>query len=116
MMLNKNTKVKSRSLNEDIEFISIVADVLQQDAFFRYLFMIFLDNGLRMLIDLIKENCFTRKNARIKPYPTETTTDTDYADDMALLTNTPIQVKSLRHSLEYAAEGIGHYVNAVKME
>ena len=38
--------------------------------------------------------------------------DTDYADDILLLANTSIQAKSLLHSLEWAAGGIGLHVNA----
>ena len=43
-------------------------------------------------------------------------TDTDYADDLALLTNILAQVESLLHSLEQAAGGIGFYINASKTE
>ena len=39
-------------------------------------------------------------------------TDVDYADDIALLANTTSQDKTKLHSLERAATGIGHYVNA----
>ena len=40
----------------------------------------------------------------------------DYADDIALLVNTPNQAKTLLHSLERAAAGIGLHVNAYKTE
>ena len=40
----------------------------------------------------------------------------DYADDIALLLNTPAQTNSLLHSLERAASGIGLYVNADRTE
>ena len=40
----------------------------------------------------------------------------DYADDIALLANSPAQAKSLLHSLERAAGGIGLHVNADKTE
>ena len=43
-------------------------------------------------------------------------TDADYADDIAMLANTPNQAKTLLHSLEWAAAGIGLHVNAHKME
>ena len=42
--------------------------------------------------------------------------DADYADDIALLSNTPTQTKSLLHNLEQAAGGIGLHVNADKTE
>ena len=37
--------------------------------------------------------------------------DADYAGDIALLANTPIQAKTLLHSLEWAAAGIGLHIN-----
>ena len=43
-------------------------------------------------------------------------TDIDYADNLALLENTPAQSKSLLHSQAQAAGGISLYVNANKTE
>ena len=40
----------------------------------------------------------------------------DYADDIALLANTPTQAESLLHSPEWAAGGIGLHVNTDKTE
>ena len=48
--------------------------------------------------------------------PQKTITDADYADDIALLGNTPNQAETLLHSLERAAVGIGLHVNALKTE
>ena len=48
--------------------------------------------------------------------PQKTITDADYADDIAILANTPDQAETLLHSLERAAAGIGLYVNAHKTE
>ena len=53
---------------------------------------------------------------RSKKYPAKTITDADYADDLALLANTPNQAETLPHSLERAAAGIGLHVNAHKTE
>ena len=49
-------------------------------------------------------------------HPIKTITDADYADDIALLANTPNQAETLLHSLERAAAGIGFHVNAHKTE
>ena len=49
-------------------------------------------------------------------HPTKTITDADYADDIAILANTPNQAETLLHSLERAAAGIGLHVNAHKTE
>ena len=48
--------------------------------------------------------------------PATTITDADYADDIAILANTPDQAETLLHSLERAAASIGLYVNAHKTE
>ena len=42
----------------------------------------------------MKENALTLEKARSRRYPTETITDKDYADDIALLANTPTQAES----------------------
>ena len=56
----------------------------------------------------------TKKRSR--RYPAKTIIDADYADDIAILVNTPDQAETLLHSLERAAAGIGLYVNAHKTE
>ena len=43
-------------------------------------------------------------------------TDTNYSNNLALLTNTPTYVESLLPSLKQAARGIGLYVNVNKIE
>ena len=42
--------------------------------------------------------------------------DADYAEDIALLANTPTQAEFLLHSLEQVVGGIGLHVNADKTE
>ena len=116
MMLYKNTKVKVCSPDGDTDSFNIVAGVLQGDTLASYLFIICLDYVLRMSIDLIKENGFTQKKARGRQYSVQTITNTDYADDLALLEITPTQIESMLHSLEQAAGCNDFYVNADKME
>ena len=64
----------------------------------------------------MKENSFTLTKVRSRRYPAQTITNTDYADDIALLENTPAQAESLFHSLEKAAGSIDLHVNANKTE
>ena len=71
---------------------------------------------LRTSIDKIRENGFELTKKRSKRYPVKTIIDVDYADDIALLANTPNQGETLLHSLERAAIGIGLHVNAHKTE
>ena len=87
MMLYRNTKVKVHSPDGDTDYFEIVAGVLQGDTRAPYLFIICLDYVLRNLLIKIKENGFKLTKERSRRYPAETITDTDYADDIALLAN-----------------------------
>ena len=49
-------------------------------------------------------------------YLAKTITDVDYANDIALLANTPNLAEILLHTLERAAAGIGLHINAHKTE
>ena len=115
-ILNRNTKVKVRSPDGDTEYFDIVAGVLQGDTLAPYLFIICLDYVLRTSVDKIRENGFELTKKRSRRYPAKTITDADYADDIALLANTPNQAETLLHSLERAVAGIGLHVNAHKTE
>ena len=64
----------------------------------------------------MKENGFKLAKEISRRYPTETITGAIYADDIALLANSPAQDESLLHSLERAADGIGLHVTADKTE
>ena len=64
----------------------------------------------------MKDNGFKQVKERSRRYPAQTITDADYADNLALLANTPAQAETLLHSLERAAAGIGLHVNADKTE
>ena len=116
MILYRNTKVKVRSLDGDTDYFDIVAGVLQGDTLAPYLFIIYLDYVLRTSIDKIKENSCELTKKISRKYPAKRITDADYANDIAILANTPVQVETLLHSLERAATGIGLHVNAHKTE
>ena len=111
-----NTKVKVRSPDGDTEYFDIVAGVLQGDTLAPYLFIICLDYMLRTSTDKIKENGFELTKKRGRRYPAKTITDANYADDIAILANTPNQAETLLHSLEQAATGISFHVNGHKTE
>ena len=93
MILYRNTKVKVRSLDGDTEYFDIVAGVLQGVTLAPYLFIIYVDYVLRTSTDKIRENGFELTRKRSRRYPAKTITDADYADDMAILTNTPTKLK-----------------------
>ena len=112
----RNTKVAVRSPDGDTEYFDIVAGVLQGDTLAAHLFIICLDYVLRTLIDKIRENGFELTKKRSRMYPAKTITDAFYADDIAILANTPNQAETQLHSLERAATGIGLHVDAHKTE
>ena len=114
MILYRNTKVKVRSLDGDTEYFVILSRLLQGDILAPYLFIICLDYVLRTSIDKIKENNFELTKKRSRRYLAKTITYADYADDIAILPNTPAQAETLLHSLPRAAAGIGLHVNDTK--
>ena len=115
-ILYRNTKVKVRPPDGDTEYFGIVTGVLQGETLAQYLFIICLDYVLRTSIDKIRENGFELKKKRSRRYPAKTITDPDYADDIAILANTPNRAETLLHSLERSAAGIGVHVNTHKTE
>ena len=116
MILYRNTKVKVRSPDGDRDYFNIVAGVLQGNTLASYLFIICVDYILRISVDKIKENSSKLIRKEAGGNPQKTITDADYADDVALLANTPTQAESLLHSFERAAAGIDLHVNAHKTE
>ena len=96
----RNTKVKVRSPDRDTKYFDIVAGVQQGDTLAPYLFIICLDYELRTSIDKIKQNGFELTKKRSRRYPAKTITNADYADDIAILANTPNQAETLLHSLD----------------
>ena len=116
MILYRNTKVKVRSPDGDTDYFDIVAGVLQGDTLAPYLFIICLDYVLRTSIDKISENSFELTKIRSRRSPAKTITDTNNADDIAILANAPGQAETLLHIRERAAAGIGLHVNAHKTE
>ena len=91
--------MKVCSSDGDTEYFDIVAGVLQGDTLAPYHFINCLDYVLRTSIDKIRENGFELKKKRSRRYPAKTITNADYANDIALLANTPNQAKTLLHSL-----------------
>ena len=108
MMIYKDTKILVCSPDGDTDFDIVIGDILAP-----YIFILCLGYVLRTAINQVRENFLP-----IFLNPTEPTTDTNYIDDLALLANTPCQVKSLLHSLQQTAAvgSIGLCVNANKTD
>ena len=88
--------------------------VLQGDTLAPFLFIIVLDYVLRNSISLEQGlTIVPRKSRRV---PAVTVTDLDFADDLALLSDTIQNAESLLHDLEEAAHLVGLSLNARKTE
>ena len=115
MILYKNTKVKVCSLNGD----SLLWHCCLCSAR-GYISPISIHNLPRLHTSNVhrsnERKWFYTKWQEADDTPQKTITDTDVADDIALLTNTPTLAKSLLHSLEQAAGGIDLHVNTDKTE
>ena len=71
----------------ETEFFDIWAGVLQGDTLAPFLFVICLDDVLRISVDKFNEYGLTLELARGRRFPTKKITDADYADDLALLSD-----------------------------
>ena len=116
ILILKKRKQERKTYNNNVYISKIVAKVLQRDTLAPYLFIVCLDYVLRTSIDKIRENDFKLTKKRSRRHPAKTITYTDYADDIAILANTPNQAETQLHSLERAAAGIGLHVNVYKTE
>ena len=64
----------------------------------------------------MKDNGFKLTKERSRRYSAQTITYADYADDIALLANTPTRAETLLHNMYRAAAGIGLHIKSEKME
>ena len=96
--------------------IDIKAGILQGDTLAPFLFIMVVDYVLRMSLDLSSD-----KGLEIKPrvssrHPAEYVTDTDFADDISLISSSLQNAQDLLTSLEGAANCVGLYLNESKTE
>ena len=81
-----------------------------------YLFILALNYLLKMSLDNNMDYCFTLRPSAGRRNPAKQVTDADYADNLAILSNTFPHVERLLHAPENHAATIGLYVNAKKTE
>ena len=97
------------------EVFKILAGVLQGDTLAPYLFIIVIDYLMTITFDDTEEVLgFTIKPARSRRVKAEKIADTEFADDVALITNTIKEAQSLLDSLEAAAKIVGLRINESK--
>ena len=115
-ILYTDTLAKVLSPDGDTDLFEILAGVLQGDTLAPYLFIIALDYAMRIATKDELSVGFTLTKARSRRYPEVIITDTDFADDLALISNSLEQAQLLLLRLESAAQQIGLHTNVTKTE
>ena len=110
-----NTTAQVLFPDGDTEFFEILARVLQGDTLAPSLFIIALDYAMRQAVGNGSILGFTRDRSRSRRHPAEVTCDTDFADNIALLSNTSEQGQLLLSRLETSAKLIGLHTNNSKI-
>ena len=116
MIMYQDTQSMVRSPDGDTDFFDISAGVLQGDTLAPNIFIICLDYVLRKALDKNNELGFTLAKRKSKCFPTMKVTDTNYADDLAVLADVLKDATFLLHSIERTAKEIGLNLSADKTE
>ena len=96
------------------EAFDILGGVLQGDTLAPYLFIIVLDCIMTVAIDDDSENGLTLRPARSRRIGSQKLADVEFADDVALITDTIEGAKLLLDRLEIAAQSVGLVMNCSK--
>ena len=115
-VLYTNTSAKVLSPDGDTDEFMIVAGVLQGDTLAPFLFTIVLDYALRIATKNEEAVGFTLEKARGRRYPSKILCDTDFADDISLLSNTLEQAQLFLLMTEQAVAQVGLQANVTKTE
>ena len=120
-----NTNGKVLSPDGETEFFEILAGVLQGDTLAPFLFVIVIDYVLRTAVDghehlgfRLSEGRSARlpRKANKTAQPATSITDTGYADDLCLTSNTLDEAQEMLRRLEEASSEVGLVINEKKTE
>jgi|TARA_B110001454_G_scaffold215734_1_gene237708 exonuclease III len=114
--LYTNTRAKVISPDGETDLFNISAGVLQGDTLAPFLFILVLDYALRISLDSLNSKGILLQNRRSSRNPAKYLTDLDFADDLALTSQTIADAEALLHSLESAAAAVGLICNESKTE
>ena len=97
------------------EAFRILAGVLQGDTLAPYLFIIVVDYIMRTAMGNLEEPVgFTIRPRQSRRHPAEKLADVEFADDVALITDTIKEAQTFLLSLEDAARSVGLHMNEGK--
>ena len=115
-VLYTNTSSTILTPDGETEPIDILAGILQGDTLAPFLFILVLDYVLRKSLDINNSNGLQLHPRKSSRHPAIHLTDADFADDLALISNSIEQAQKLLNSLESAANCVGLYLNDSKTE
>ena len=113
-ILYEDTMAQVLSPDGDTEFFKILAGVLQGDTLAPFLFIVALDYAMRIATSIPTETGFTLAPCRSKRHQAIIITDSDFADDIALISDNLEKAQLLLLRVEIAADIIGLHVNEKK--
>ena len=116
MMLYKNTRSMVRSPDGDTPFFKITTGVLQGDTIAPFLFIICLDYVLRNSLKDIENLGLIITERTSRRYPATRVTYIEYADDIAITTNSIEEANTILHQIEEIFKDIGLCINVSKTE
>ena len=100
----------------DTEFFEILAGVLQGDTLAPYLLIIALDYVMRQATGDESNLRYTLDRPRSRRHLAKVICDTDFADDIALLSNALEQTQLLLSRVDTSAKQIGLHINNSRTE
>ena len=115
-LLYVNTKASVLTPDGETDTFPILAGILQGDTLAPFLFIIVVDYVMRVSVDKNQTRGFQLERRRGPRNPSIFLTDTDFADDIALISSCTSDAEFLLNSLESAANCIGLYLNESKTE
>ena len=105
-----------RSHARDTPFFKITRGVLQGDTIAPFLFIICLDYVLRNSLKDIENLGLIITKCKSRRYPATRVTYIEYADDIAITTNSIEEANTILHQIEYISKDIGLCINVSKTE
>ena len=115
-VLYTNTRSSIVTPDGEIESFVILSGILQGDTLAPYLFIIVIDYIMLISVDTMKENGLQYRPRRSFRHPDLFITDADFADDIALLSDSLTNAQALLSALESASNCTGLYLNETKTE
>ena len=115
-VLYSNTRSSVLTHDGETEPFDVVSGILQGDTLAPFLFIIVIDYIMRTSVDTINEKGFQYQPRRSSRHQALHITDADFADDIALLSDSLENAQVLLSSLESAANCTGLYFNEKKTE